>query len=184
MDIHLQNQFYVVRHGQAQSNKSHIESCKLETQHDFGLTKEGKDVVAKEAQQYKDFDIIYASPFRRTQETAALFAETSNCEVILDERLKEFDVGDLDLKSLDISRPIKKQHEDPDFVFPNGESLANVLNRTSDFIKEINAKHKNEKILIVSHGLPCEILIDWIKGKPIKKWEKCVENGEVIPLVK
>jgi len=46
------------------------------TQETYGLTDEGKDVVAKEAKNYKDFDLIFSSPFRRKRETAAYFANT------------------------------------------------------------------------------------------------------------
>ena len=182
MDIQFQNQFSIVRHGKAENNELQIESCKFETQKEYGLTKEGKEVVSKEVQDYNNFDFIYSSPFRRTQETASLFADTSNCEVILDDRLKEFDVGDFDLKSCDISSPFRKQHKDPDFVYPNGESLSDVLNRLIKFMKDINAKHENKKILIVSHGVPCEILIHLAKGAPIRKWEKCVAKGKVFSL--
>jgi broad specificity phosphatase PhoE len=184
MNTHLQNQFYVVRHGKAQNNELRVESCKIETQEEYGLTQEGKDVVSKEAQNYKDFDIIYSSPFKRTQETAAFFAETSNCDIVLDDRLKEFDTGDLDQKSYEVVQPIKNQNKDLDYVYSNGESLSKVLDRSIDFINDINSKYKGEKILIVTHGGPAEIFVDWANKVPLRKWPKCIEKGKVFPLTK
>ncbi|MBU0578061.1 phosphoglycerate mutase family protein [Patescibacteria group bacterium] len=182
MNINLQNQFYVVRHGKAQNNELDIVSCKLKTQEEYGLTQEGKGVISNEAQQYKDFDIIFTSPFRRTQETASFFAKTSDCDVILDDRLVEFDVGDLDLKSFELYRDARRQHKENDYVYKNGESLSDAYNRLIDFIDDVNSQYKNKKILIVSHGVPAEILVDWSHGTPLRKWEKCIEKGKVFSL--
>lgn len=182
MDIVLQNDFYIVRHGKAKNNELDIESCKMETQEAYGLVPEGEEKVKEEAQRYTDFELIFSSPFRRTKETAFFFAETSACEVILDERLVDVDLGDLDLSSCEVSKIHKKQHPENDYVYPNGESLTQVLDRLISFLKEVNSNYKNKKILIVSHGLPCEALLDWVAGKPLKKWDECIEKGRIFPL--
>lgn len=177
----LQNKFYVVRHGRAQNNELRIVSCKMETQAKFGLSQNRKDIL-KEAQSYRDFDIIYTSPFRRTAETAALFAETSNCTVMSDARLREFDTGNLDLGPSEKFDSMMQEHTDPNYVYENGESLSGALERLTDFIDEINSNHINKKILIVTHGVPAEILLDWANSIPLKKWEKCIEKGKVFSL--
>lgn len=181
MSINLQNQFYLVRHGKADNNKLGIESCKIDTQQKYGLTDEGKDIVSKEAQSYTDFDLIFSSPFRRTQETASYFAETSQCEIITDERLVDVDLGDLDQQSYDISNAAIKG-KDNDYIYPNGESFFQTLSRLIDFLNEVNTKYEGKKILIVSHGFPCETLLDWVNGKPLRIWDKCIEKGKVFPL--
>ena len=183
MNIKIQNDFYIVRHGKAKNNELGIESCKMDTQGKYGLLDEGREVVAKEAQGFNDFDVIYCSPFRRTQETAAYFAETSQCKIILDERLVDIDLGDIDEQSYEVSNEATKG-KDNDYVYPNGESFAQALARLVDFILEVNLKHVDKKILIVSHGFPCEALLDWINGKPLKDWDKCIEKGKVFPLKK
>ena len=181
MNIQLQNQFYIVRHGEAENNVLGIESCKMDTQKQYGLTEKGQTTVAKEAQNYTDFDLIYSSPFRRTQETAAYFAKTSGCEIILDARLIDVDLGDLDQQSYEISNATTKDKRN-DYVYPNGESFTQTLDRLIDFMNEINTKHEKKKILIVSHGFPCEALLDWINGNPLKDWDKCIEKGKVFPV--
>ena len=122
MNINLQNQFYVVRHGKAQNNELGIISCKLETQKAHGLSQNGKEVVSQEAERYKDFDIIYASPFERTKETALIFAKASGCNVIKDKRLVEFDVGDLDTQPSQAFSSAMDAHKEVDFVFKIGIS--------------------------------------------------------------
>jgi len=182
MNIELKNSFYIVRHGKAENNEIGIESCKMENQKSYGLTLKGKEVISKESQKYTDFDLIFSSPFRRTQETASYFAKTSSCDVILDKRLVDVDLGDLDLKPYEVSRAFTNQHPDNDYVYPNGESFSDALNRLVNFMTEINAKYEGKKILIVTHGFPCESLLDWISGKPLKNWNKCIEKGKVFSL--
>ncbi len=181
MKTDFRNHFYVVRHGRAKNNELGIESCKMDTQEAYGLLAEGKEIVEKEAQSYKDFDLIYSSPFRRTQETAAYFARTSQCDVILDNRLVDVDLGDLDQQPYEISNATTKG-KDNDYVYPNGESFSQALDRLVSFVSEVDAKYEGKKILIVSHGFPCETLLDWVNGKPLKDWDKCIEKGKVFPL--
>jgi probable phosphoglycerate mutase len=178
----LQNSFHIVRHGKAENNELGIESCKMESQKAYGLTLEGKEIISKEAEKYTDFDIIFSSPFRRTQETASYFAKTSVCDIILDERLVDIDLGDIDLKPYEVSSAFTQQHPDNDYIYPNGESFSQALNRLINFIEEVNENNKDKKILIVSHGFSCETLLDWISGKPLKNWDKCIEKGKVFPL--
>lgn len=182
MALNFQNDFYVVRHGKAKNNELGIESCKMETQEVYGLTSEGRESLAKEAEHRKDFDLIFSSPFRRTQETAAYFAETSQCKVILDDRLVDIDLGDLDLKQYELSDAVAEEHPEHDYVYPNGESLSHGLKRLMSFMDEVNGKYKGKKILIVSHGWPCETLLDWAMGNSLRHWEECIEKGKVFSL--
>lgn len=182
MNTKLNNEFYVVRHGRAENNDKHVVSCKLETQQTFGLSEEGHAAITSEAEQYKNFDVIYTSPFRRTLETAELFAETSQCDVLEDERLKEFDTGNLDMKPSEEFSAAMKEHKEIDYTFEGGESFLDVSKRLTELINEANANHQNKKILMVTHGVPAEILVDLFKDVPLKKWEKCIDKGKVFSL--
>jgi len=182
MNINLRNDFYIVRHGKAKNNMLGIESCKMETQILYGLIPEGKKAVEEEAKRYTEFDLIFSSPFRRTQETAAYFEKTSRCEIFLDNRLVDIDLGDFDQSSYEASNEHLKKHPENDYVFPNVESIFQVLERLIDFLKDINTRYSGKKILIVSHGFPCETLLDWVSNKPLSNWDSCIEKGKVFPL--
>lgn len=182
MNIDFQNQFYVVRHGRAENNDLQIISCKYETQEPYGLNQNGKETVLQEAKKNNDFTVIYTSPFRRAMETASFFSDAAQCDVIEDMRLKEFDTGTLDMQPMEAFSSAMKEHKEIDYVFENGESFFNVSERLIDFVTEINSKHNNEKILIVTHGVPAEILVDLFKNVPLKKWGKCIDKGKVFPL--
>jgi broad specificity phosphatase PhoE len=117
MSINLKNDFYIVRHGKSKNNMLGIESCKMETQILYGLIPESKKAVQEKAKRYANFDLIFSSPFRRTQETAAHFVKTSQCDLFLDNRQVDIDLGDFDQSS---------------YVASN-EHLKNILNMITFF---------------------------------------------------
>ena len=100
----------------------------------------------------------------------------------LDKRLIDIDLGDFDQSTYESSNEHLKNHPETDYVFPNGESFLQVLERLKKFILEVNTKYNGKKILIVSHGFPCETLLDWVANKPLINWDSCIEKGKVFPL--
>ena len=81
-----------------------------------------------------------------------------------------------DRSSYEASNEHLKKHPENDYVFPNGESFLQVLERLIDFLKDINTRYSGKKILIVSHGFPCETLLDWVSNKPLSNWDSCIEK--------
>lgn len=75
------NKYFFMRHGEAKSNEQNRED--LTGDPDNHLTERGRKEVEKI--NADNFDVIYASPFLRTQETAKLLGK----EFITDERLRE-----------------------------------------------------------------------------------------------
>ena len=147
----LNNNYYIVRHGESENNVTDTESSKLENKDQFGLTQIGKETMEKEAKNYNDFDIIYTSPFRKAKETAKIFAEYSKCPCTEDLRLREVDMGDFELQGYAKTDQFRSENS-KHIPFPNGESLADTEKRVIEFFNENNQKHKNMKILIVGHG--------------------------------
>ncbi len=164
------NQYFVCRHGEAENNVLGIDTCKPESELKYGLTENGKSVAQKNVQNFSDFDLIITSPFRRTKETAAIFAAASNCDMIEDERLKEFDCGIFDMQKYEKTDAFIKEneHKGENFQFPEGESLHEIKTRLQNFFQDVNQKYKNKKILIVSHGSPIECIFQLFRGEPVK----------------
>ena len=164
------NDFYVVRHGEAESNIIGIDTCKDQTQQKYGLTELGISTVKANAIKYDDFDLIFTSPFRRTKETAALFSKTARCKIIEDERLRENDCGIFDGEKYEKTTAfIKENFEDGlDLTFPDGESIRDVKKRLKDFFLDINQKHNGKKILIVSHGSPINFIFQMMRGEQVR----------------
>lgn len=152
------NQFILLRHDQATSN---VARTVAGPGADARLTPAGEYDAARVATQLKGRNIthIYASPSTRTRETAAIIARALAVPVIVDDRLREIGFGDLDGASL---AEYRAAYPDIESRFirrpPGGENLTDVLARMRDFAQSINAHHRNQTILVVSHGDPLWLL--------------------------
>ncbi|WP_370398106.1 alpha-ribazole phosphatase [Tenacibaculum dicentrarchi] len=92
----------------------------------------------------------YSSPLKRCK----LLAEQLSDTIIFDDRLKELDFGDWELKKWD---DINKPELDiwmNDFVnitVTNGESYIDLHNRTVEFLNELKSL-KKQRVVIVTHA--------------------------------
>lgn len=155
------NTYFVMRHGEAESNASGIVSSDRTTHH---LTEKGKSRVQETAESLKGsgIDTIYTSPFLRTRETAEIVADElgiPRANIVVDERLHELDFGSLSGKSSEEFYTYRDTHA-PNFTEPmlDGESYADAKRRFGSFIYEIEETLKNKKVLIVTHGVGLESL--------------------------
>jgi len=152
------NKYFVMRHGGTEGNAKEIVSYKNEA--NDHLTEDGKKGVANSAQNLKaqNIDLIVTSPFVRTKETAEIVrAELGLPEnaVVVDERLKEINPGEYDGQSWnDYHNYINEKGGRKWFEggIPGGESLRDVGKRVGDCLYELEAKYKDKKILLVTHG--------------------------------
>lgn len=162
------NTYYAMRHGQADSNVSKILTSKIETPD--GLTEEGKKQVQASAQELlqKNIDLIFVSPFQRTQETVNIVKETlglSDDHVITDDRLREMYFGAYD--GGDYAVYHERSDEEWEFAIPlpdGGESLDQVRKRMGNVLYELEEKYHDKNILIISHGTPLWMLETVVRG--------------------
>ncbi|MEX2028979.1 MAG: class I tRNA ligase family protein [Candidatus Paceibacterota bacterium] len=183
------NKYFVARHGEANSNVNGVADSSGDKQNK--LTEKGVKDIKNSAEAHKDigFDFIFCSPMGRTKETASIIADTTGYDkdkIIFDERLLEFQLGDLDGKN--VAEYHKYMKTVPDYFsspLPNGESRLAVHKRMGDFIYELEQKYSNKKILIVSHGDPVLALFLVVQGynkNKIKEEEngfKYFQTGEI-----
>ena len=124
---------------------------------------------------------IYCSPLQRCK----LLAKTFNISTIFDERLKELDFGDWELKPWDA---IDSSQIDPwmkDFVniqVPNGESYVMLQERMLHFYNSLNHSGE-ENILIITHAGPIRALLSHLRRIDLKNsFDIKVSYGEVIKI--
>lgn len=156
------NQYLVMRHGQAENNTQNVVSSKKENNHH--LTEAGKKEVEQTALTLKGekVDLIFASPFLRTQETVAIVAQAlglSEEKIIYDDRLAEINAGDFNMRQVSeyhqyFSTLYEKFEKRP----PGGENLSDVRKRVGSFIYEMENTYKGKKILIITHEYPVWML--------------------------
>ncbi len=168
----MRNKYILLRHGQTiyQTKKKKF----LYPWPDFvtNLTEKGKkqaEAVAKKLKNKKTV-LIYSSDFLRTRQTAEIIAEKLDLKVKLDKRLRDINFGIFQGGKIDEYRKLFINKKLKFFKRPSmGESWRDVRKRTIDFIKDIEKKHKNKTILIVSHGDPIWLLNGFLKGISEKK---------------
>lgn len=162
------NNFFVVRHGEAENNVLGIISSDPKRPHH--LTELGKKQVTETAEKLKSkkIDLVYVSPFVRTQETAKIIADIlkiDSSKVITDDRIHEVYGGELDGKSdAEYQRLFESAIEKFDKAPVGGENYTQIKNRMTEFVYDINAKHEGQNILIVTHNTPACLMFAGVAG--------------------
>lgn len=148
------NTYISMRHGEGEHNVKDILISVADAP--YHLTKKGIQQVEETARDLKDIDVIYVSPVLRTRETAEIAGQIMEFtgDIIIDERLREFGMGDFEghSRSEYVEYENKVGGNTLDFVIPNGESYRQIRDRVSDFLYDIDKKHEGKNILIVTHA--------------------------------
>ncbi|MFH1769845.1 MAG: class I tRNA ligase family protein [Parcubacteria group bacterium] len=151
------NTYYVIRHGESTKNLGKgISSHKLEKDN-YELTEKGVEetkLIASKLKEQGGVDLIFTSPFLRTKQTARIIGAELDMSFEVDNRLKEIDSGSVH-EGIDIEVLMKNfLRENFDQKYDDGESWRDMKVRMIDFVMEMEKKHENKKILIISHGDP------------------------------
>lgn len=173
-------EFYIVRHGETDSNTR--QAC-LGLK-DAEMNEKGQEQVRRLALRLKDvsFDAVYASPLSRTMETAQTITKNP---IIMNYGFIERDFGiwdDMTFEEIEIEYPKEYTEWQNDFYHysvPRGESSAHVQERVSKALDRILEKHKDERILIVTHLGAARHILSHLLGLSLEEsWCFFVENGK------
>tara|TARA_A100001015_G_scaffold321015_1_gene449635 strand:+ start:211 stop:789 length:579 start_codon:yes stop_codon:yes gene_type:complete len=128
---------------------------------------------------------VYSSPLIR----CVKLADSIFDDFHLDDRLKELDFGDWEMKKvseIDDSEIKEWQENLLDFQIPGGESNKEFLRRISSFCNDV--VKKDENIFIVAHAGSINCIISYLSGIPFNKlikdnWKK-ISYGSITSLVR
>lgn len=100
------------------------------------------------------FDQIYSSRLERASATAHWFASQTDVAAVRSvPELNEVHYGELSLTSKQWAIARCPQYKtDPDYVFPGGESFAEMRRRSADFVLSLEAEHDGQTLLVVAHA--------------------------------
>lgn len=118
-------------------------------------------------------DIVFSSPLSRCLELAGKVADSHGLEVVVDDRLRELDLGRWDGEMLEdiVKRDgeiLKRWTKDPTSVtIPGGESLMAVQERSMDWLNEASARYGDGLLLASSHGGPIRAIVASVIGLPL-----------------
>jgi broad specificity phosphatase PhoE len=126
---------------------------------------------------------IYASPFRRTMETARIIAEPHRLAPVPRDALREIDHGRWEgLRRADVETQFKDEYaaweEDPSTFAPTGgESGISVLARALPVVREIVLRHAGENVAIVSHKATIRLLISSLLGFDVRGYRDRLDQS-------
>ncbi len=110
------------------------------------------------------FTALYSSDLTRALDTARAIAEHSGHEVVMDARLQERRFGIFEgLTAAEIQSLYPEEHarfssRDPEYEVPGGESARAFTQRCLGCLAGIADRHRDEAVVVVSHGLVLDSL--------------------------
>jgi len=157
----MNNKFFLMRHAQSDHNVGNWISADEETDKKSQLTKTGIEQTHRLGKELKKvgIDLIYHSPFQRVAATCSIVNQYLKVPVLVERRLSQMNCGVFNGKIwaererffLDEVEKLSKRP-------PGGESLLDLKARMVAALRDINARHQQKKILIISHGNPLRLL--------------------------
>lgn len=170
------NTYYVMRHGQAQSNVQGI----IEVGDDVTntLTDEGKAHIEEQSQALREHhvDMIVASPVLRSMQTAEIVSRVlGGVPVVCDDRLRENNVGVFNGKTIDeyLASEGKTEFLRMKHRPEGGETHEEIQNRMMAAFMDCEKEHVGKTILFISHGGPLRMLIS---GAALKTEEEILAD--------
>ena len=166
---------YICRHGRTEANASGL----LLGRADPGLDRLGRAQAEAMAAALPRPDLVITSPLARCRETAAAFAADGELgpgpAARIDERLIELDYGEFDLVPLrDIpAETWQRWRADPHFRPPGGETLAELADRVSGCLAEVQERAAEADVVVVSHVSPIKAALAWALGVGIDVSWRC-----------
>ncbi|MEI2602927.1 2,3-diphosphoglycerate-dependent phosphoglycerate mutase GpmB [Erwinia aphidicola] len=163
-------QVYLVRHGETLWNAAR----RIQGQSDSALTEKGEQQAHQVGERVKHLGIthVIASDLGRTRRTAEIIADACGCEVTLDPRLRELNMGVLEQRQLD-SLSAEEEGWRKTLVdgtvngrIPQGESMSEMAARMHQALNACLELPEGSRPLIVSHGMALGVLLSTILGLP------------------
>ena len=162
---------YFVRHGETDANnKGYAQGWT-----DAPLNKNGEILAGITGRGMKGirFDCCISSPLIRARKTAEIILRESDNSVPLsfDDRIKEMNFGRFEGTSIRDEKVIRFLKEPIlDYRFPDGESIADVMKRTQEFLKELIARDDGKTYLVSTHGCALRAMLNFLYEDPDDYW--------------
>ncbi|TNJ68126.1 histidine phosphatase family protein [Paenibacillus hemerocallicola] len=133
----------------------HAESVFVEgAERERGLTEKGKrdTTIIRDILKDEQIDEFVSSPYKRAVDTIQLLADTANRPIRIEEDLRERQLSAVDLGKDRFFEAKRRAFEEPDYVFPGGESSNEAQHRAIAVISRLLQRHNGKKIAIGTHG--------------------------------
>jgi len=159
----IETNIWIIRHGEPEAGAQGRCYGRL----DVGLSLEGRKQLERVADHLRSEPLaaIYASPLRRTMESATILGRHHSCGVEILAGAREFDFGDFEGLSYDeIAQSYPEIYRDwmekpTETQFPNGESFEYMRTRVVETAEFLRSRHANQSVVLVTHGGVARIML-------------------------
>lgn len=153
---------YLIRHSKTLDVNNDLSTDTLQIQNEKKvLSQEGENIAKNKFNNslFNDIEVIFASNYVRTIETAKYISENNNIKInILDELgERKFGINSWNEKPKDFER---RQFLDENYKIGDGESKKEVEERMYECILKILKENQNKTIAIVSHATAISYLLN------------------------
>lgn len=107
----------------------------------------------------KDISVVLSSPYKRAIDTVKEFSDGKGLDIKIIDDFRERNVGNNWIN--DFLSFCKKQWEDFDYKFPDGESLKEVQSRNISALKRAIKIYNGKNVVIGSHGTALSTIINY-----------------------
>ena len=152
---------YLVRHGQVNHNLKKIYSNEDEDLNETGI-KEAYEL--REKLENISYDVIISSPLKRALHTANII-NSKNKEIIIDERLRERNPGNLSGKPLEVTNREEYWNYYAKIQYGTSENIREFFDREKDFLDELKTR-EYKSIIIVAHSGISKVFYGYFNGIP------------------
>lgn len=177
----------IVRHGETPANLGGLWHGSIDTPLTPRGERQAERAALHVARTRGDASALYASTLSRARLTAAPIAARLGLAVQLDAALCEYDLGAWE--GLPYSELIE-QHalfermvREPDWRPGGGESARGVATRLAGSLRAIAARHRGERVVIVTHGGALTLALGWLIDRDLGAWRRVMSNAAVSELV-
>lgn len=162
----------LVRHGETAWNAEHRVQGQLDVP--LNAVGEAQALAAARVLAQEAFDAVYSSDLGRARRTAEPAASALGREVLLERDLRERHYGIFErLTYTEVKTRYPEDYarfeaRDPGFDFRTGESLQGFYERSIAVIERIADRHRNQNVLVFTHGGVLDMLYRHVTGLGIR----------------
>ncbi|MGQ9904079.1 MAG: histidine phosphatase family protein [Anaerolineae bacterium] len=161
---------FLIRHAQSTANADR----RIQGWLDSPLSELGRQQVQALCERFRStpLNAVYASPLARAVDTAQEIASIHNLAVMLDDRLKEYNMGQwtgLSRAEIEALSPGIDLDAEYELAVPDGETAQEMYSRIEPFLREVMSRHAGETIAIITHGGTLGMLVGTMLGLPVMR---------------
>ncbi len=178
---------YLVRHGETVWNKN----ARFQGRADIPLSPRGVEQARALSKRLERQDIaaFYSSSLLRARETAGIIAAPHNKPVYVVPGLEEIDFGEWEGLTF---KEIRERYKEQSLAWwdkplenriPGGETLAELVERSTGALKGIVEKHPDENVAVVAHGGVIRSIVGVVIGLDLNNYWRLRQDNASLTII-